>query len=209
MMCGSVVTSLIKQRGMAVTRRQLSALGGLCLCFVLFLLTACENDLKKVQQISAKEVNTSVERTTGVEVIYSDSARVKARMQTPLLLNYVTVQPYREMPKGVKVVFYDQNLQVTSTITSEYAISRSNDKMIELRKNVVATNAKGETFKSDELIWDSQTRKVTSKKPVHITLSNGGYFNATGLETNEQFSPWSMPKTTGEVPVNKSNITQP
>ncbi|QJD95682.1 LPS export ABC transporter periplasmic protein LptC [Mucilaginibacter robiniae] len=200
---------MIKQFNLqGIMRRRFHFFVGLGFVLFMLMLSACENDLKKVQQISAKDVNTPVDRTTGVDVIYSDSARVKAHMQTPLLLNYATAQPYREMPKGVKVVFYDKDLHTTSTITSEYAVTRNDNKIIELRKNVVATNNKGETFKSDELIWNEATRKVTSSKPVHITLSNGGYFNASGLETNEQFSPWSMPNTTGKLPVNQ-NVTQP
>ncbi|MGZ3764638.1 MAG: hypothetical protein ACXVA2_08230, partial [Mucilaginibacter sp.] len=52
------------------------------------LITGCENDLKDLQKISANEVSKPIERYTGVDVIYSDSARVKAHMTSPLMLNY-------------------------------------------------------------------------------------------------------------------------
>src|ERR1700761_4475223 len=72
---------------------------------VLALLTGCENDLKDLQKISASEANKPVERYTGVDVIYSDSAKVKAHMTSPLMLDYSKVaKPYTEMPKGVKVI---------------------------------------------------------------------------------------------------------
>ncbi|RYE23989.1 MAG: hypothetical protein EOP42_22735, partial [Sphingobacteriaceae bacterium] len=63
---------------------------------------SCENDLKKVKQISSKEVNKPVETTIGIDVIYSDSAKVKARMTAPLMLNHTVTktvkQAYYEMP---------------------------------------------------------------------------------------------------------------
>lgn len=167
-------------------------------------LCACENDMKKVREISAKEVSSPVERTIGVEMIYSDSAKVKAKVTTPLLLNYKTTKPYSEMPKGVKIVFYDPNLNITSTITSEYAIYRQADKIIELDKNVVAVNEKGDVFRSEQLIWDQNTRKVTSNKAVTITGKEGNVINGASLVTNEKFDPWDIPQTTGTFHVNQN-----
>src|SRR5437588_12557627 len=97
------------------------------------LITGCENDLKDLKKISANQVNKPVEKYTGVDVIYSDSARVKAHMTAPLMINYKVKKPYTEMPKGVKVIFYDNNLVESSTITANYAIRREIEKTIELR----------------------------------------------------------------------------
>ncbi|NCD70433.1 LPS export ABC transporter periplasmic protein LptC [Mucilaginibacter agri] len=170
------------------------------------LLCACENDLKKIQEISAKETSAPVQRTTGVDVIYSDSAKVKIHMEAPLLMQYTTKNPYDEMPKGVKISFLDSNAVTTSTITSEYGVRRINEKLIELDKNVVATNEKGDVFRSDQLIWDQTTRKVTSKKPVSITSTDGSVIYGSTLTTNEKFDPWDITQTTGKFNV-KQNIT--
>lgn len=174
--------------------------------FVLLclLFAACENDLKKVQEISAKEVNSLIEQTTGVEVIYSDSAKVKARMLTPLLLHFQVEKPYYEMPKGVKVISFDDSLKKSSTVTSEYAITSKNEKMITLRKNVVATNAKGDVFKSEELIWDQEKQLFYSNKAVSITMANGNIINGTSFESNENFNPWTISQSSGNFKVNGS-----
>ena len=116
------------------------------------LLTGCENDLKDIQKISAAEVNKPIEKYTDVDVIYSDSAKVKAHMTAPLMINYKVKKPYTEMPKGVKVIFYDNDLQEKSTIKADMGVYREQEKLIELHKNVVGTNAQGDTFSSDELI---------------------------------------------------------
>jgi hypothetical protein len=52
------------------------------------LITGCENDLKDIQKISANEVNKPIERYTDVDVIYSDSAQVKAHMTMKKQLSF-------------------------------------------------------------------------------------------------------------------------
>lgn len=173
------------------------------------LITGCENDLKDIQKISASEVNKPVERYTDVDVIYSDSAKVKAHMTSPLMLDYDKVaQPYTEMPKGVKVIFYDANLQPNCTITADYAIRRIQQKTIELKKNVVGTNVKGETFTSDELIWNETTRQVSSDKLVHVRLADGSIIDGTGFTSDENLNHWKLPNGTGTIHVNSQDLSQ-
>ena len=170
------------------------------------ILTGCENDLKDLRKISAKEVNQQGEQYTGVDVIYSDSARVKAHMTAPVMINYKVKNPYTEMPKGVKVIFYDNNLNVTSTITSKYAIRRETEKVIELRDNVVGTNVKGDTFMSDELIWDENSKQIHSNKLVHVKMADGSITNGTSFISDEDFTHWTMPGGNGIFNVNSQDI---
>jgi LPS export ABC transporter protein LptC len=170
------------------------------------ILTGCENDLKDLRKISAKEVNQQGEQYTGVDVIYSDSARVKAHMTAPVMINYKVKNPYTEMPKGVKVIFYDNNLNVTSTITSKYAIRRETEKVIELRDNVVGTNIKGDTFMSDELIWDENTKQIHSNKLVHVKMADGSITDGTSFASDENLNHWTMEGGHGIFHVNSQDI---
>ncbi|HEY4195201.1 MAG TPA: LPS export ABC transporter periplasmic protein LptC [Mucilaginibacter sp.] len=172
------------------------------------LITGCENDLKDIQKISASEVNKPIERYTGVDVIYSDSARVKAHMTAPLMIIYKVKKPYTEMPKGVKVVFYDNNLQESSTVVADYAIRHDLEKTIELDKNVVGTNVKGDTFTSDELIWDENTRQIHSSKLVHVKLADGSITDGTGFTSDENFNHWVLTQGTGKINVKDQGIAQ-
>ncbi|WP_074493736.1 LPS export ABC transporter periplasmic protein LptC [Mucilaginibacter polytrichastri] len=171
------------------------------------LLCACENDLKKIHEISSKETDVPAERTTGVTALFSDSAHVKFKMETPLLIHYTTKTPYYEMTKSVKITFLDSNQVVTSTVRSDYAIFKENEKLIEMDKNVVANNAQGSVFKSEQLIYDQATHKVTSQKPVTITTKDGSIIHGSSLVTNERFDPWDIPNTNGKFNV-KQNISQ-
>ncbi|HTI59652.1 LPS export ABC transporter periplasmic protein LptC [Mucilaginibacter sp.] len=173
------------------------------------VVTGCENDLKDLKKISANEATKPVQRYTNVDVIWSDSAKVKAHMTSPLMLDYTKVaKPYTEMPKGVKVIFYDANLQQTCTITSEYAIRHVAEKVIELRKNVVGTNVKGETFHSDELIWDENTRQIHSDKPVHVQMTDGSILDGLNFVSDEGLNHWKFGPSTGIIHVDSKQIGQ-
>lgn len=162
------------------------------------LLSACENNLKKVEQISAKKLIVPVDKSTGVEIIYSDSARVRAKLITPELLNFKTEKPYIEMKKGVTVIFYDQNQQETSRLKADYAIRHERENIVELKRNVVASNIKGETFKSDELYWDENKRRFYSNKLVSIT-SKENVLYGTSFWANEDFSYYEIVQSTGDL----------
>jgi len=164
----------------------------------MLLLSACENSLDDIKKVSSDEENKPISRSTGVDVIYSDSAKVKAHMTAPLMIaSNDAVKPYTEMPKGVKVIFYDDNLKEKGVITADYAIRHDKEEIIEFRKNVVATNSEGEVFKSEELIDDQKNKKLYSNKPVQITMTNGNVMNGTGFNSNESLYPWHIDQSTG------------
>ncbi len=170
---------------------------------IVLLLPACENDLKKVQEISAKEVNSLADTTTGVEVIYSDSAKVKFRVLTPLMLTYDKAKkPYKEMPKGVKMYVYNAKLEITNTIVADYAITQNTDKLIEFRKNVVVSTNKGDTFKSDELIYDREKKVVFTTKQWQMNKVDGTALTGTYFKSNDDFSDYSTNSGKGDIVTN-------
>jgi LPS export ABC transporter protein LptC len=170
-------------------------------------LSACENSLNDIKKISSEEENKPISRSTDVDVIYSDSAKVKARMFAPLMIELDDQKaPYQEMPKGVKIVFYDEKLGVKGIITSNYAIRLGKENTITFRKNVVATNAQGERFKSEELVYDQTSKKLYSTKPVQITMTSGNVINGTGFNSNESLYPWHIDNATGSFPVDEKAV---
>ncbi|MDB5030929.1 LPS export ABC transporter periplasmic protein LptC [Mucilaginibacter sp.] len=177
--------------------KQVSAFFLPALLLSMLLLGACENDLKKIQEISAKLVSQPIDTTRGVEVIYSDSAIVKGKMLTPLLIHYAVAKSYYIMPKGVKVIFYDKNTTESGTIVSDSAVQRDKEQLTEFYKNVVATNAQGETFKSDELIWDQVKQIIYSNKPVQVTTSDGNVINGINFKSDDKLSHPKFGASTG------------
>jgi LPS export ABC transporter protein LptC len=189
---------------MCIRAKKYSSLSLPAICVCMLLFSACENSLNDIQKIASKEEDKPMSTSTGVDVIYSDSAKVKAHLTTPLMIEYDDEKkPYREMPKGVKIVFYEDDLTVKGTVTSEYAIEREKQNIIEFHKNVVVTNAQGQTFKSEELIYDEGNKKFYTDLPVEINLGNGSVMRGVGANSNASLYPWHIEKSTGIFPVDE------
>lgn len=169
------------------------------IAYSLFML-GCKSDINNLKAVKLQRKIT-VETTIEAEMIYSDSAKVKAKLNAPILLNNKTDSPYYEMPKGMQVVFFDDALKQSSKVTSDYAITKDNQKILELRKNVVAVNNKGETFKSEELIWDQNKRIFFSNKVVDIS-TNSAQISGTKFWAKEDFSYYEIKQGAGPLTFN-------
>ncbi len=155
-------------------------------------IASCENDINKIKEISAKESEKPLQQTDSVDVIYSDSAKVKLRLLTPLLIEYddtaKNAVPYKTTPKGVKVIFFDSLAREAGNIVADSGIQYPRTSIMEFHKNVVATNAQGETFKSDELIWDKNKKIIYSNKPVHLTMANGDIMDGVNFTSDDHLT---------------------
>jgi len=51
---------------------------------------------------------------------------IAAHVTGPLMIDYSdnTAKPYKEFPKGIKIIFYDNNLKESGNIVSDYAVQR-------------------------------------------------------------------------------------
>ncbi|WP_199119151.1 hypothetical protein [Pedobacter sp. ASV28] len=179
----------------------------LIISFALCLI-ACEgDDLKKVSAISAKKITLSKDRSYGVEVIYSDSAKVKAKGFAPILDKVTPSQglAYSEMPKGVKIDFYDENLKSKGSIKSDYAINKETEKLTIFRKNVVVVSA-NMTFTTDELIWDENKRMYFSPAGT-LTTKDGNIVNGTSFSAPQDFSTYNIVLPSAEAYL-KGGLTQ-
>ena len=164
----------------------------------IMLFSACENDINKIRELSSNQINADVDTVHGVDIIYSDSAKVRFRVLSPLLLQYQGKKPYKLMPKTVNIIFFNkEDMTQMGTLTADTAIQSDVDNKFDFHKNVVAKNAKGETFKSDELIWDKNTKTMYSNKVVQIRMANGDIMNGTGFKSDQTLAHWTMTQSTG------------
>lgn len=176
---------------------------------LLLLVASCnDDDLKNANTISSKKITLSKDRTYGVELTYSDSAVVKAKCYAPVLDKVTPSQgaAYSEMPKGVKIEFYDAYLQVTGTITSDYAIYKETEHITIFRKNVVVVNDQI-IFKTEELIWDENKKMYFSPAGTVTRKSDGSVLNGTKFSAPQDFSTYSITEAAGETFV-KGDLSQ-
>lgn len=175
--------------------------------FVLVLLVlmtaACENDIEKVKLLTSQAV-LPVESATGVEIIYSDSARLKAKIMAPELNRFSGTNNYIELPKGVKLEFYDQQMHITSTMTADHAIRKEREMIVEARRNVVVVNEKNEKLNTEHLVWNERTKKIYSEEFVKITTPDEIIYG-NGFEADQDFSRYKIKNIKGTITVKKSD----
>jgi len=173
----------------------------MCALVPMLLVSCGEDDLKNVNSVSAKKITLTKDRTLGVEIIYSDSARVKAKGNAPIMdkVTPKTGSPYQEMPKGVKIDFYNPNGQIDGTLISDYAIRQDQYLRTTFRKNVIVKNSKGDTFSSEELIWDEAKKIFYSTQRVFVKSIDGSGGNGINFKAPQDFSTYSMDEGSGEV----------
>ncbi|CAN5652721.1 hypothetical protein BH11BAC1_BH11BAC1_01570 [soil metagenome] len=175
---------------------------------ILFLSTAiiftsCENDIEKVKLLSEHSVAPD-ESASVIRILYSDSAKVQVEILAKELNHYETENPYIEMPKGLTANFFDDSMHVKSKLTADYGIRYEREQKMEVRKNVVVVNEKGETLNTEHLIWDERTEKLKSDEFVKIT-TKGEIIMGTGFEANQDFSRYKIFNIKGTIPINQNN----
>jgi hypothetical protein len=170
------------------------------LCLIPLFLSSCgEDDLKKAEVISSKKVVLSKDRSSKVEIVFSDSAMVKAKGIAPILdqVNPASGAKYEEMPKGVNITFYDPLLKVTGTLVADYAIRKSSEQITIFRKNVVVVRDEL-TFNTEELTWDERKKQFFSPRGV-VTKPDGTVLNAINFVAPEDFSTVEYDQATGQT----------
>ena len=162
------------------------------------ILCSCENDVKEIESLSEKN-NEPVSRARNVKVIYSEKSNVKINITAPLMEEYgVEEDKYMEMKEGVKVLFYDSLMNVSSTLTSNYAINRVAENIMEAKDDVVVVNDSGDVLNTEHLIWLQDSSKIYTDEFVKITTTDE-IIMGEGMEANQDFTKWKIHKIKGII----------
>jgi len=164
-------------------------------------LTGCENDIEKVTLVTGKK-SLPVETSEGLTILYSDSSRVKVKITTPKLVRLGSENPVTELPQGMLVEFYDENMNVNSTLKAKYALRKDLENIMEAKNDVVVVNAKGEKLNTEHLIWNEKTSKIYSDEFVKITTPDKIIYG-NGFEANQDFTSYKIFNIKGTITINK------
>lgn len=168
-----------------------------------FVFNACENDMAKVNQIANKN-DINVETIIESETIYSDNGKVKAKLNAPILKVYNTKDPYKELPDGLTLIFYNDSIKENGRLTAKYGISYDLKQKVTVKRNVIVINVKGEKLLTEELHWDVSHHTIRTDKAVTI-ITNNEKIDGEGMEADEDFSNYKIKKIKGIVKV-KNNV---
>ena len=105
------------------------------------------------------------------------------------------------MPSGLSAKFYNDEMQITSTLDADYGIRYEDEQRMEAKKNVVVVNEKGEKLNTEHLIWYERKEKLLSDDFVKITTKDEIIFG-NGFEANQNFTKYRIFNIKGTISLN-------
>lgn len=117
-------------------------------------------------QLSAEEIPD--QESWNSTIFFTDSGKTKAILTTGHLRVYEKSNETL-LDSGLKVDFYNDLEQKTSTLTSKRGRVDDRTNNLYAMDSVVAVNDSGVVVRTDEMVWRDKDRKITSDKFVTIT----------------------------------------
>lgn len=191
---GSKISNLLKICRIAVL------LSGAAILFF-----GCEkNNIEKIKAFSSPE-NLPLQEATNFQTLYTDSGEVRFSLKAPKLLRFENDgNPFVEFPEGIELVKYDENQNVISSITSNYAKQYPNEDKWEAKNNVIATNLDGDTLKTEHLIWEEKSEKIYTEEFVRI-IRPDQIITGIGFESDQTLENWRIKNPKGTIYVELDN----
>lgn len=167
-------------------------LGGIAL-----FLISCENDPEQVSNLTSLEKGP-LESAKEVEVLYSETAKLRVFLKSSQLDKYAGDDPYIEFPKGLKVFFYGADMKVENQLKANYAIRYERKAVMEAKGDVEVVNEKGEKLNTEKLIWDEKKEMIYTDAFVKVTTLDEVILGE-GLEANQTFTKYKVKKIKGTI----------
>ncbi|MBE0648063.1 MAG: LPS export ABC transporter periplasmic protein LptC [Bacteroidales bacterium] len=172
---------------------------------VWILSMGCRRDIE-IAQIPVDSTQQALMMAIDIDVIFSDSGHLQARVTGPVVNRYEGEVVWMEFPRGFKAEMFDSAQRLETTITADYGKRMESLKTMEARGNVVVRNEfKNEQLNTDVLIWNEIRHTIKTDSPVKITTPDKVLYG-TGLEANETFTTYRILRPRGEMQVKEDSI---
>ena len=163
------------------------------------LFSSCQNN--NIEQVKAFSHPPGAPEVLAdsIEFLYSDSAVIRFKLScSELKIFQDEAEPYKEFPKGFKIIQYDRNKRVTSSIEASYGKYYEKKALWEAKQNVVAVTEKGDSLKTELLFWDEKKDEIYSDQFVKI-IQKEQIITGIGFESDLQMKKWKIIKPKGTV----------
>jgi len=190
-------------------RRGILAKTLLLIATVVVFAISCENDIATIKALN-EDLNMPMQTGSNVEITYTDSGQVKVRLMAPELKRFSRENdPYYEFPKGLKVMFYQNDGKIESHIEADYALFFEKQELWEARNNVVAKNERThEQLFTEHIFWNQKEETIYSDQFTKIINADGTFYGEKGFEARQDLSKWKLKSSKGTVNV-KDQLQEP
>ncbi len=157
-----------------------------CILFVLiFIFSSCNEDWFGKENKNFYNKPTQVMHD--ISLYKSENGKVQAYLTSPLVESYGGDSSRTVFPKGIRVLFFNDNLSDKALLTANYAIDHQGSDLVHLQDSVRIINYNNkDTMYCKDLYWDKSAKIVYSNKPIRRYTENGQDFG-DGMTANELF----------------------
>jgi len=166
------------------------------------MLFSCENNPEKIKDFIADK-NLPISITKNINLIHTDSGKVKSKMFTKLLHDFSNRKkhPYQEFPKGLKLITFEKNGDST-TIISDYARTYKNTEVTEIKGNVIVINhRKNMKLLTEQLFWDQKENYFFSNKKTLLISGKDTLIGNDGFDANSDLTNANMMNNKGKLEI--------
>lgn len=164
---------------------------------VMLIFVSCGNNKKLVTDAVIERDSISVMTTFGVSTFISDSGIIRYKILTDEWMVYDKKNPpYWAFEKGIYVEKFDTLHNVEASIKADTAYYNTKDELWTLRGNVMVSNLKGESFKTQLLYWNQKEERVYSDRFIEI-IQPERTITGYGFDSNQQMTQYEIKNITG------------
>lgn len=153
--------------------------------------------MKDVQSVERNN-ELPIEEAAGIELFYSDSAKVVLKMSAGKILRYQPEVGRTEFPEGIHVQFLNSLGVVTTDMKANEAVKYEKEQRTEAFGNVVVVNSKGERLNTEKLYWDETKELISTDEFVKITTESQ-VIMGEGFEADQQFTWYEVKNINGII----------
>ena len=170
---------------------------------IVWLLIPGKPDPERYVPNAGDGETTPTMATTDVSTLISDSGYTKYHVTTPLWQMFEDAEePFWRFPQGLELEQYDTDMRTHSTVVCDSAVYYSRKKLWRLDGDVVMVNTQADSFLTQQLFWDQNSRKIYSDSFIHIVRTDRtieGY----GFESDQSMLYYTVNRPTAILPADK------
>ena len=164
--------------------------------FILFfLISSCSVDYNNTNNLN--KVYPSEEIKDFV-LNYTDSGRLVFKIQSPLAVYHENREDVSDFPKGLKLLLYNYDNKVVSTVSSSYARLYDNNNKVDLSDSVVLINQNNHKLLTEHIVWDIESEILSTDESVTIITENE-IIHGDGFVTLNKFKTYQIKNIKGII----------
>ena len=186
---------ILKRVNTYLISKNITATTLVAVMFVLF--SACSGKNKNLADAISENDTLPSMTSLGVTTLISDSGITRYKIVTEEWTIFDKKNPpYWAFEKGVYLEKFDTLFNIDASIKADTAYYYEKKKLWELKGNVQIHSQRGDKFRTQQLYWDENKKRIYSDKFIQIEQEDKA-ITGYGFESNQELTEYEIKNTTG------------